>query len=104
VVWTGHGWLTNLLEPEQAIVRAGMFAAMAAMFLAVPGAFGGQGALFAVAYLVARLINLALDGSARGATDPCPARSGAWRPERRPRPSSSSRPHSSMARGARRSG
>jgi hypothetical protein len=33
VVWTGHGWLTNLLEPEQAVVRAGMFAAMAAMLL-----------------------------------------------------------------------
>ena len=43
-LWTGYAWLTNLLEPEQAIVRAGMFAAMAAMFLvalAVPGAFGG---------------------------------------------------------------
>ena len=69
-VWTGYAWLTNLLEPEQAIVRAGMFAAMAAMFLvalAVPGAFGGEGVLFAVAYLVVRLINLALYGiSARG--------------------------------------
>ena len=69
-LWTGYAWLTNLLEPEQAIVRAGMFAAMAAMFLvalAVPGAFGGEGVLFAVAYLVVRLINLALYGiSARG--------------------------------------
>jgi low temperature requirement protein LtrA len=69
-LWTGYAWLTNLLEPEQAIVRAGMFAAMAAMFLvalAVPGAFGGEGVLFAVASLVVRLINLALYGiSARG--------------------------------------
>jgi low temperature requirement protein LtrA len=69
-LWTGYAWLTNSLEPEQAIVRAGMFAAMAAMFLvalAVPGAFGGEGVLFAVAYLAVRLINLALYGvSARG--------------------------------------
>ena len=69
-LWTGYAWLTNSLEPEQAIVRAGMFAAMAAMFLvalAVPGAFGDEGVLFAVAYLVVRLIYLALYGvSARG--------------------------------------
>ena len=37
--WTGYAWLTNTLEPEEGIVRAGMFAAMAAMLivaLAVP--------------------------------------------------------------------
>jgi low temperature requirement protein LtrA len=64
-LWTGYAWLTNSLEPEQGIVRAGMFAAMTAMFLvalAVPRAFGDEGALFAVAYLVVRLINLALYG------------------------------------------
>ena len=41
--WTGYAWLTNTLEPEEAPVRAAMFAAMAAMLvvaLAVPGAFG----------------------------------------------------------------
>jgi low temperature requirement protein LtrA len=69
-LWTGYAWLTNTLEPEQGIVRAGMFAAMAAMFLAalaVPHAFGDEGVLFAVAYLVVRLINLALYGiSGRG--------------------------------------
>ena len=69
-LWSGFAWLTNSLEPEEGIVRAGMFAAMAAMFLvalAVPHAFGDEGVLFAVAYLVVRLINLALYGiSARG--------------------------------------
>ncbi len=62
-LWTGYAWLTNSLEPEEGIVRAGMFAAMIAMFLvalSVPGAFGDEGVLFAVAYLVVRLINLAL--------------------------------------------
>jgi low temperature requirement protein LtrA len=72
-LWTGYAWLTNSLEPEQGVVRAGMFAAMAAMFLvalAVPGAFGGEGVLFAATYLVVRLINLALYGiSARGNRD-----------------------------------
>jgi low temperature requirement protein LtrA len=66
-LWTGYAWLTNSLEPEQGIVRAGMFAAMAAMFLvalAVPQAFGHEGVLFAVAYLVVRLINLGLYGIA----------------------------------------
>ena len=69
-LWTGYAWLTNSLEPEQGIVRAGMFGAMAAMFLvalAVPRAFGDEGVLFAVAYLVVRLINLGLYGiSGRG--------------------------------------
>jgi low temperature requirement protein LtrA len=69
-LWTGYAWLTNTLEPEQGIVRAGMLSAMAAMFLvalAVPHAFGREGVLFALAYLVVRVINLALYGiSGRG--------------------------------------
>lgn len=51
--WTGYAWLTNALEPEEGLVRAGMFAAMAAMFvvaLAVPRVFGSEGVLFGVAY------------------------------------------------------
>lgn len=61
--WTGYAWLTNHLEPEEGLVRAGMFAAMAAMLvvaLAVPGAFGDEAVLFGVAYLLIRLINLLL--------------------------------------------
>jgi low temperature requirement protein LtrA len=65
--WTGYAWLTNTLEPEEGQVRAGMFGAMAAMLvvaLAVPGAFGADAVLFGVAYLLVRLLNLALDAIA----------------------------------------
>ena len=65
--WTGYAWLTNTLEPEEGMVRAGMFGGMAAMLvaaLAVPGAFGADARLFGVAYVFVRLINLALYGIA----------------------------------------
>jgi low temperature requirement protein LtrA len=61
--WTGFAWLTNTLEPEEGLVRAGMLGGMAAMLvvaLAVPGAFGADAVLFGVAYVLLRLINLAL--------------------------------------------
>jgi low temperature requirement protein LtrA len=61
--WSGYAWLTNLLEPEESMVRASMVGAMAAMLvvaLAVPEAFDEHGVLFAVAYLVVRLLQLQL--------------------------------------------
>ena len=70
--WTGYAWLTNTLEPEEGIVRAGMFAAMAAMLivaLAVPQAFDADAVLFGVAYLIVRLLHLALYAIA-GKRDP----------------------------------
>jgi len=70
--WTGYAWLTNMLEPEEGLVRAGMFAAMAAMLvaaIAVPGAFGADAVLFGVAYVLVRLVNLSLYGIA-GKRDP----------------------------------
>jgi low temperature requirement protein LtrA len=70
--WGGYAWLTNTLEPEEALVRAGMFAAMAAMLvaaLAVPEAFDGNAALFGAAYLVVRLLHLVLYAIA-GKRDP----------------------------------
>ena len=70
--WAGYAWLTNTLEPEEGMVRAGMFCAMAAMLvaaLAVPRAFGSDAALFGVAYVCVRLINLALYAIA-GKRDP----------------------------------
>jgi low temperature requirement protein LtrA len=70
--WTGYAWLTNTLEPEEVMVRAGMVAAMAAMLvvaLAVPNAFGEDGVLFAVAYLIVRLLHLQLYAVA-GKRDP----------------------------------
>jgi low temperature requirement protein LtrA len=61
--WTGYAWLTNTLEPEEGVVRAGMFAAMAALLvvaLAVPDAFDANAVLFGVAYLIVRLLHLQL--------------------------------------------
>jgi low temperature requirement protein LtrA len=66
--WTGYAWLTNTLEPEEGLVRAGVLAAMAAMLvvaLAVPEAFGANGVLFGVAYLIVRLLQLGLFAIAR---------------------------------------
>src|SRR5918996_4518102 len=70
--WTGYAWLTNTLEPEEGPVRAGMFAAMAAMLvvaLAVPEAFDAHGVLFGVACLIVRLVHLQLYALA-GKRDP----------------------------------
>jgi low temperature requirement protein LtrA len=61
--WTSYAWLTNLLEPEEIMVRASMVGSMAAMLvvaLAVPEAFDDHGVLFGVAYLVVRLLQLQL--------------------------------------------
>jgi low temperature requirement protein LtrA len=70
--WTGYAWLTNTLEPEEGLVRGGIFAAMAAMLvvaLTVPEAFDAHGVLFGVAYLVVRLLHLQLYALA-GKRDP----------------------------------
>jgi low temperature requirement protein LtrA len=70
--WTGYAWLTNTLEPEEGLVRAGVLAAMAAMLvvaLAVPEALGAHGVVFGVAYLIVRLLQLGLFAVA-GRRDP----------------------------------
>ena len=70
--WTGYAWLSNILEPEEGVVRAGVFGAMIAMLvaaIAVPGAFGANAILFGTAFLLVRLLNLALDAVA-GRHDP----------------------------------
>jgi low temperature requirement protein LtrA len=70
--WTGYAWLTNMLEPEEGLVRAGMFASMAAMLvvaLAVPEAFDSDALLFGVAYLLVRLLQVQLFAIA-GKRDP----------------------------------
>jgi low temperature requirement protein LtrA len=61
--WVGYSWLTSVVDPEEGSVRLVMFAAMAALLvadLAVPGAFGGDGLLFACAYAVVRIAQIAL--------------------------------------------
>jgi low temperature requirement protein LtrA len=59
--WAAYSWLTNTIDPDEDVARVAMFAAMTAMFivaLAVPGAFGADGLLFACAYLVVRFLHI----------------------------------------------
>jgi low temperature requirement protein LtrA len=61
--WAAYAWLTNTIDAEVGPVLAAMFVAMGAMFmaaLAVPGAFGEDGVVFGVAYLIANLMQTAL--------------------------------------------
>ncbi len=61
--WSGYAWLTSTIDVDEGGVRLAMLAAMAAMFgvaLAVPGAFEDDGVVFGVAYLLVRVLHLAL--------------------------------------------
>jgi low temperature requirement protein LtrA len=61
--WTGYAWLTSVVEPEEGAVRLVMFAAMAGLLvvsLCVPGAFGDEATLFALAYAVVRFSQIGL--------------------------------------------
>ena len=64
--------MTSALDVDEGGVRLTMLASMAAMFgvaLAVPGAFGDDAVMFGVAYLLVRLVHLALS-SIVGRDDP----------------------------------
>jgi low temperature requirement protein LtrA len=71
--WAAYAWLTNTVDPRVGAVWGAMLAAMAAMFvaaLAVPDAFGSQGVLFGVAFLIVNVMHLTLYAlSARGDPD-----------------------------------
>jgi low temperature requirement protein LtrA len=61
--WAAYAWLTNTIDAEVGPVLAAMFVAMGAMFMAalsVPGAFGADGIVFGVAFLIANLMQAAL--------------------------------------------
>jgi low temperature requirement protein LtrA len=61
--WVGYAWLTSVVDPEEGAVRLSMFGAMAALLVAalcVPGAFGDEALLFACAYAVVRVGQIAL--------------------------------------------
>ncbi|HXJ63344.1 MAG TPA: low temperature requirement protein A [Actinomycetota bacterium] len=61
--WSGFAWLTNALDPEEGAIRLAVLAAVAALAivsLAVPQAFGADGVVFGVAYLVVRGLHVAL--------------------------------------------
>ena len=59
--WVAYSWMTNALDTDEGLVRVSIFAVMATMLvaaLAVPGAFGDNGVLFGVAFLIVRLLHL----------------------------------------------
>ncbi|MGH9282306.1 MAG: low temperature requirement protein A, partial [Acidimicrobiales bacterium] len=61
--WVGYAWLTSVVDPDEGGVRLVLFAAMAALLvtsLCVPGAFGGQGLILALAYGWVRAAHVAL--------------------------------------------
>jgi low temperature requirement protein LtrA len=75
--WNAYAWLTSATDVDEGGVRLAMLGAMVAMFgvaLAVPDAFGKSALLFGLAYLLVRILHLALsaitaraDPSRRGA-------------------------------------
>jgi low temperature requirement protein LtrA len=70
--WASYAWLTNALDPEEGAIRLAVLVAIAAMLivsLAAPRAFGVDGVIFGVAYLVVRLVHLVLFAKA-GRGDP----------------------------------
>jgi low temperature requirement protein LtrA len=59
--WAAFSWLTNSVDAEEGGVRLAMIAAMTATLvasLAVPGAFGDDALVFALAYAVVRLLHV----------------------------------------------
>jgi low temperature requirement protein LtrA len=61
--WAAYAWLTNLVDPEVGPSAAAVLVAVGAMFvagLAVPHAFGSHAVLFGAAFLIVRVMHLAL--------------------------------------------
>ncbi|HEX6336059.1 MAG TPA: low temperature requirement protein A [Jiangellaceae bacterium] len=61
--WGGFAWLTSVIDPEEGPIRVAIFVAMGALLvvaLAVPGAFGDLGLMFAIAYGFVRIAHLVL--------------------------------------------
>jgi low temperature requirement protein LtrA len=61
--WVGYAWLTSVVDPEEGAVRLAIFAAMAAFLVAalcVPEAFDDYALLFACAYALVRIAQIAL--------------------------------------------
>lgn len=61
--WVGYAWLTSVVDPEEGVVRIVMFHAIAGLLvvaLCIPEAFDALGILFAAAYAVVRVAQIAL--------------------------------------------
>jgi low temperature requirement protein LtrA len=67
--WTAFAWLTNSIEAEAGVGRLVIFVAMGGMLvasLAVPGAFGADALVFALAIAVVRVAHLVIYAHAAG--------------------------------------
>jgi low temperature requirement protein LtrA len=68
--WSSYAWLTDAVDPNEALIAGATLVAMGAMFvaaLAIPDAFGSHGVLFGVAFLIVLAMQVALYAlSARG--------------------------------------
>lgn len=63
--WAGYARLTNRIDPEEGVVRLLMLGAMGSlviMTLTLPRVFGSSAVVFAVAYLLVRVLHLVLLG------------------------------------------
>src|SRR3954453_10916543 len=61
--WAAYGWLTNTIDPDEALNRLCTFGAMGGMVivsLSIPEAFGDRGVLFGCAYFFVRAMQLVL--------------------------------------------
>ena len=61
--WTAYAWLTNTVDPEDAVVGAALLVALIAMFvgaLVVPNVFEEDGVLFGACFLVVVAMHLTL--------------------------------------------
>ena len=70
--WGAYAWLTNYIAAEEDLERLLMLAVMGAFLitaLAVPGAFGDDALLFAVAYAVARWLHIFIFAEANDDVD-----------------------------------
>jgi low temperature requirement protein LtrA len=79
--WAAYSWLTNEIDTDLTPVRLALFASMAAMLiaaLAVPHAFGDDGVIFGVAYLVVRLLHILLFAQASREVGPAEAMHRLW--------------------------
>jgi low temperature requirement protein LtrA len=65
--WAAYAWLTNAIDPEETAARLSMFASMAAMLivaLTIPEAFDDDALTFAIAYLIVRVLHIAVFATA----------------------------------------
>ena len=59
--WSAYVWVTNAQDPDSPLLRASLLLAGGVIFiagLAVPQAYGSEGALFAITYVIVRFGHL----------------------------------------------